>query len=347
MANTWYVSAQADAVAGGDLAPGQIDVISFFNSSIDDDPNCLTGRNWYYGLDNNQASNEIDFLTVVIHEINHGLGNLELVDEGTGDFLAGRADIYARNMLDLDQGTTWDNLTSAERLASQVNTGRLVWNGPAVTATAPSFLGPRPSIQVIRPGSLAGTFEAQAAAFGPALTLGGGTTGQVALADDGVGVGTDACEPIQSNVNGKIALIDRGGCAFTTKVANAQAAGAKGAIVANNQPTGAAPMAGSDSSITIPSVGTTLAFGNAIKAALDPGVNVKLILDADNLAGTSDGFVRLYAPNPVQPGSSKSHWDTSASPSLLMEPSITPNLESATTLDLSPALLQDLGWPLQ
>ncbi len=343
--NTWYTGAEADSLAGFDLDPGYIDIISFFNSDIDDnDPACLTGRTWYYGFDNDQGGN-LDFLTVVLHEINHGLGNLELVDEGTGGLFFGFPDIYTHSMLDLDLNATWNTLTDAERLASQVNSGNLVWNGANVTSQAPSFLGPRPSIKVLRPQAIKGSYEAQQASFGPPLSGGGGTTGQVVLVDDGSGTATDGCEPIQNNVNGKIALIDRGSCAFTTKVANAEAAGAKGAIVANNVAGGPAPMGGSDPAIGIPSVGVTLDFGDTVKAEL-PGVNVKLILDDDFIAGTTQGFVRLYAPGVVQPGSSKSHWDTSAEPSLLMEPSITPNLESAQTRDLSPALLQDIGWIL-
>ena len=45
------------------------------------------------------------------------------------------------------------------------------------------------------------------------------------------------------------------------------------------------------------------------------------------------GHARRYAPNPVQSGSSISHFDTAASPNLLMEPYITPNLGS--DLDLT------------
>ena len=171
-------------------------------------------------------------------------------------------------------------------------------------------------------------------------------TGQVVLADDGEGVGTDACESIKNNLSGKIALIDRGGCAFVTKVLNAQAAGAKGAMVANNVGGGPAPMGGFSPDVTIPSVGITLEQGDAFKAA--GKANVKLILNPDKLAGANDdGVVQLYGPDPVQPGSSKSHWDTSATPNLLMEPSITPDLESATTFDLTPNLFEDIGWTLQ
>jgi hypothetical protein len=107
-------------------------------------------------------------------------------------------------------------------------------------------------------------------------------------------------------------------------------------------------MGGFSPFVTIPSVGVSLDQGNAIKGELDGGVNLKLILDSTLLAGANDdGLVRLYAPNPVQPGSSKSHWDTSAIPNLLMEPSINADLAPTQTLDLTPNLFEDIGWVLQ
>jgi hypothetical protein len=342
---TWYVSAHADAVSGVDQVPGFVDLVARFNSDIDDDPNCLVGREWYYGFDNNQGT-DLDFLTVALHEFNHGLGFLELVSEATGAFFLGFPDIYTKYMLDLTLGTTWDNLTDAERLSSQTNDGNLVWNGNSVTDAAPAFLGPRPSVLVLNPKSIKGSYEAQAASFGPPLRSNGGTTGKMVLADDGVDATADACEPILNNVNGKVAVVDRGGCTFVSKVLNAQNAGAKGVIVVNNSPVGRPPMGGSSADVTIPSVGVSMADGDLIKDVLPSNSEAKLILDGDFLAGTNQGFVRLYAPGTVAPGSSKSHWDTSASPSLLMEPFITPNLESAQTLDLSPNLMQDIGWIL-
>ena len=307
----------------------------------------LPGTSWYYGFDADEG-NDIDFLTVVTHEINHGLGHLELVSESTGAKFNGLDDAYMVNMLDLTTGKKWPDMTDAERLASQVNSGNLVWDGPSVTSDAPFVLGPRPSVKVLNPKKLKGSYEAQAASFGPPLREKGGTTGKMVLVDDGTNVGTDGCEPIQNKVRGKIALIDRGACAFTTKVLNAQAAGAKGVIVANNAPGGPAPMGGFDPDVTIQSVGVTLDLGNAFKAAAAKNSVVKLILDGDFLAGASpEGFVRLYAPNPVEPGSSKSHWDRGASPNLLMEPSINSDLDPSNYLDLSPNLLEDIGWPLQ
>jgi len=204
---------------------------------------------------------------------------------------------------------------------------------------------------VLTPPALAASVEVQPASFGPALSGGGGTTGKVVVADDGVGAAGDACEPLVGNVgannaNGKIVLADRGVCTFVAKVANAQAAGAKGVIIANNVAVGLPGMGGVDPTITIPSVGVTQAFGDALRTAAAGNSVVKLLLDANELAGAVDGFVRLFAPNPVQGGSSGSHWDVTPSPNLLMEPFINSDLRAADTLDLTPALMQDIGWTL-
>ena len=344
-AGTWYVGATADSLADADLAPGVVDSLAFFNSELGK-PGCLENSSWYYGLDGNEAPGQIDFLAVVTHELAHGLGFLELVNEETGEFFGGFPDIYSTFMLDTSTGKLFTEMTPAERLAAQVDSGDLAWSGENVTAAAPAVLGPRPAIRILRPKTLRGKLDVQQASFGPDLRVNGGITGQVVLANDNSASPTLACEPLVNNVSGKIALIDRGGCAFTTKALNAQAAGAKGVIVANNLPEGAAPMGGFSPDVRIPAVGITLEQGNEIKGA--GKVELKLTRDQDKLAGTNEsGQVLLYAPNPFQPGSSNSHFDTSANPSLLMEPSITPGLDAANNLDLTPALFDDIGWVLQ
>jgi hypothetical protein len=57
---------------------------------------------------------------------------------------------------------------------------------------------------------------------------------------------------------------------------------------------------------------------------------------------TSSGFVKLYAPTTLQSGSSLSHFDKSASPNLLMEPSI--NVGLPLDLDLTRQEMRDIGW---
>lgn len=68
--DTWYVSALADAIAGEDLAETL--------DSVADAPD-LRARfsstfNWYYGTDLNTPSDQYDFVSVVLHELGHGLG---------------------------------------------------------------------------------------------------------------------------------------------------------------------------------------------------------------------------------------------------------------------------------
>ncbi len=50
----------------------------------------------------------------------------------------------------------------------------------------------------------------------------------------------------------------------------------------------------------------------------------------------------MYAPNPYQPGSSVSHFDTSIAPDELMEPIATPTWHDK----LAMAAMQDMGWPV-
>ncbi len=65
LSGTWYPFALSDAIAGTDNYPGQSDIDANFSSSF---------SNWYLGTDGNPAADEYDFVTVVMHEIAHGLG---------------------------------------------------------------------------------------------------------------------------------------------------------------------------------------------------------------------------------------------------------------------------------
>ncbi|MFS8065077.1 MAG: M36 family metallopeptidase, partial [Byssovorax sp.] len=115
-------------------------------------------------------------------------------------------------------------------------------------------------------------------------------TGELVLADDGTAPTSNGCEPFVNDVAGKIALVDRGVCAFAIKAKNAQNAGAVGVIVANNAPGVAAPgLGGADPTVTIPVLSTTLEQGALFKTALLAGpVNVKM----DRVSGVErDGTI--------------------------------------------------------
>jgi hypothetical protein len=70
---------------------------------------------------------------------------------------------------------------------------------------------------------------------------------------------------------------------------------------------------------------------------------VTLLLNTSVLAGAdASGRPLLFSTNPIQSGSSISHWDTIAFPNLLMEPNINPDLTH--NVDLTLPLLRDIGW---
>ena len=182
-----------------------------------------------------------------------------------------------------------------------------------------------------------------------------GVTGQVVAAEDAVepavgttpaGTATDACSPLTnvSAISGKVALVDRGNCTFIIKVKNCQNAGAIAVLVADNtsdSPPGG--LGGTDVSIFIPSVRITMADGATVRANLATGVNATLRTDPAVLAGAdSSGRALLFSTNPIQSGSSISHWDSIASPNLLMEPNINQDLSHG--VDLTLPLLRDIGW---
>jgi PA domain-containing protein len=339
ISGAWYHQALANKLAGADLAPANDDINANFNSSVGT-AGCLT-VGWYYGIDGNEGT-QIELLPVILHEIGHGLGFSTTTNGQTGLFLNSFPHVWDFFLFNPASGLHWNQMTNPQRAASAISCGNLVWDGQLTTNGAARLLGPKPNLHVNSPAAVVGDYEVGAASFGPALNT-TGVTGDVVLANDGTGIVTNACEPLINVVAGKIVLMDRGGCAFTIKVKNAQNAGAIAAIVADSA-AGCPPagLGGADGTITIPSVRITQPDGVLLKANL-VGQNATLILDTTKKAGTHvSGRVKLYAPNPYQPGSSVSHWDVSAEPNLLMEPAINNSLSSDP--DLTMQLFGDIGW---
>jgi len=130
--NTWYAGALANSLANVDLSANP-DIAAQFNSDIDNNNSCLNNTNWYYGLDGNRPAGTIELLTVLLHEIGHGLGFQTFVNLGTGARFNNRNDAYMRNLEDHSAGQTWNQLTNAGRLASSTDTADLHWIGGNVT----------------------------------------------------------------------------------------------------------------------------------------------------------------------------------------------------------------------
>ncbi len=353
----WYHQALANHLKGVDNEPHDATFLpnaaDTANPTDEISARFATGFPFYFGLDNNEEASpdpaDIDLLAVVLHEMGHGLGFSNLVNEGNGTQLAGIGDVYSQYTLDDTTGKIWNNMTDAERAASALNIRKVSWNGLNVKQDTPDVLLPgEPTLLGNSPG-FSGAFLFGPAGFGPQLDA-TGVTGDVVLADDGVAPGSDACTPLTNAVAGKIVLLDRGVCAFTVKVKNAQDAGAIAVIAADNVAGSPPPgLGGADPTITIPSGRITLADGNALKAALGGGtVNVTMKVDTSILAGTDriNKLALLATFDPVALGSSISHYDGIAFPNQLMEPAINSDLTSSVTPpeDLTTSLFTDIGW---
>lgn len=338
MPGFWYGNALANAISNTDRNGATQELNATFNSQVGVGT-CLTGAHWYYGLDNNHGSDGIDLLTVVLHEFGHGLGFQTYTNTSTGQQAGSQQggffpSIFDNFLFDDPTSKTWAQMTDSERVASATRYGFLLWNGPQVTADVPkAVLATVPRLRITTPPQIAANYQIGQAQFGP---LTGSSTPAPVIQT----IPNDACTAISNSLTGKIALIDRGTCSFLSKTKNAQNAGALGVIIVDNAPNPTPPgMAGSDNTITIPTVSITQSDGNAIKAQIGGGVNAAIL---------SDKRPFMYTPTTVASGSSVSHWDTALTPNQLMEPGISDDLSHSvrTPQDLTLSLLRDIGWPI-
>ncbi len=139
------------------------------------------------------------------------------------------------------------------------------------------------AIEITTPADLAGAIVMREASFTPPLSRDDAIEEQLVTADDAAGgdgsaAGSprDACEPLQNTaaMDGRIALIERGGCEFQVKIANAEDAGAIAAVVYNDSDDPLIVMNGDTDSVGIPAVMISRADGEVL---------------VDRLAANADG----------------------------------------------------------
>ncbi|MDH3532331.1 MAG: S8 family serine peptidase [Gammaproteobacteria bacterium] len=153
------------------------------------------------------------------------------------------------------------------------------------------------ALEVKTPPSIAGLYAIKEANFTPSLAERGPLEDSLILVDDGEdvlesgagGTTSDACEPLlnDADVSGKIALIQRGGCNFDTKIANADDAGAIAVVVYNNAGDPIV-MNGLPDLSDIPAVMIGQADGNLILDEIDAGNDVRVLLDDEQLLTEED-----------------------------------------------------------
>lgn len=128
-ANTWYPAAIANQRAGSDLNGGDPEIDAIFSSTF---------SNWYFGTDGNPPSNKYDFVSVVLHELGHGLGFVGSmqVSGGLGYWGSGTAypfiyDRYAENGAG-QALLSFSNFSTT--LAAQLTGGSVYFDGPNANA---------------------------------------------------------------------------------------------------------------------------------------------------------------------------------------------------------------------
>lgn len=143
--NTFYPVALAEKIAGRELNPSDApDVVATFSSTA----------NWYLGTDGNTPAGKTDLVTVVLHEIAHGLGFTDTYDvESTqgsvglesGDFqIPFVYDLFIENNAGQNLFTQFSSPSSA--LRSQLISNQLFFNSPllAVNGDRPKIYAPSP-----------------------------------------------------------------------------------------------------------------------------------------------------------------------------------------------------------
>jgi hypothetical protein len=154
--NTWYPVALANKLAGSDLAPSTGDISAWFNSDF--------GSNWDFGTDEETEPGKYSFVSVVLHELGHGLGfvgsmsvtssmanrgGLQLLGSwGCGSGLPCIYDRFAENGAgqSLVNSALFPNHSTA--LATQLTSQNVFFDGPAVSAAnggnRPKLYAPNP-----------------------------------------------------------------------------------------------------------------------------------------------------------------------------------------------------------
>lgn len=177
------------------------------------------------------------------------------------------------------------------------------------------------AIEISAPESVAGRYSMQEASFTPPLAESDRLEAALVLVDDGdeslIGNGDpalndtaegttfDACQAIgnAAELDGNIAFIQRGGCNFDVKIANAEDAGAIAAIVFNiaGDPI---VMAGTADSVDIPAVMIGQADADLLLDEIDAGEGIEAVLEHGLLLTQEDtgnvmGVFSSRGPGPV------------------------------------------------
>lgn len=137
-ANTWYADALGNKLFGGDINSSTAEITANFSSTF----------TWYYGTDGNTPAGQYDFVSVVLHELCHGLGFA-----GSGMVSGGVGHVRAWDGFGYNYPRIWDHFVEngsaqalltafaegSAALAAQLTGNSLYWNGSNGVSGASGF----------------------------------------------------------------------------------------------------------------------------------------------------------------------------------------------------------------
>jgi hypothetical protein len=246
------------------------------------------------------------------------------------------------HMLDASARKHWSAMTDAQRVASARNVRNVVWDGSALAAAAAVFL---------TKGTPSLTVSPAIPGFGGAVSEGNFGFLSTKTPVNGllaVGIGSPQCDDVPGSFAGSVALVTGGGACnpldFAQLLARAGAVGLLLPTTGASNPPGSLTVPNEDLTginVRLPVLGISASDASLLEAS--SGVSLTLTSDGTRLDGADgSGHVYLYASDPIEGGSTGSHWDPLVRPDLLMEPVASPNPIHDVTVEL--ALFRDIGW---
>lgn len=139
------------------------------------------------------------------------------------------------------------------------------------------------------PSPVAGEYQVLIGNFGPVFCEADDITGELIVIEDLGGL-TTACDSVVNDLTGKIAIIDRGSCDFSSKVYEAQKKGAIAVLVCNNVDESAFTSMGAGGNaelVTIPSFFMLKSDCDVIRAEIVNGVTITI--DRNDLQDDFEG----------------------------------------------------------
>lgn len=140
-----------------------------------------------------------------------------------------------------------------------------------------------PKLKIQSPAHLSGDYNFQGTTnFGGSISD-QYISGELILANDGTASAYKGCNPLlnTTEINGNIAVVERGDCNYTVKAMNAQLAGATAIIVINDGP-GTEEMGGVNNNIVIPAIMISQSDGSILKTSILNGEQPNAFLGTQN-----------------------------------------------------------------